>query len=100
MTSAKEQAAIGRLLAFLQEWDNAGRAARSRILDNFIEANQGKMGPELELEFSQGASLFLARLTAWLRLSYRFPWEYGKGWEGEGMRIGVGTPYAKTAMPS
>ncbi|KYO46431.1 hypothetical protein Y1Q_0006540 [Alligator mississippiensis] len=70
MTSAKEQAAIGRLLAFLQEWDNAGRAARSRILDNFIEANQGKMGPELELEFSQGASLFLARLTAWLRLSY------------------------------
>ncbi|XP_006015854.3 uncharacterized protein C1orf228 homolog [Alligator sinensis] len=70
MTSAKEQAAIGRLLAFLQEWDNAGRAARSRILDNFIEANQGKTGPELELEFSQGASLFLARLTAWLRLSY------------------------------
>ncbi|XP_019386863.1 PREDICTED: uncharacterized protein C1orf228 homolog [Crocodylus porosus] len=70
MTSAKEQAAIGRLLAFLQKWDNAGRAARSHILDNFIEGNQGKTGPELELEFLQGASLFLARLTAWLRLSY------------------------------
>uniref|UniRef100_A0A8C8RZI7 Armadillo like helical domain containing 1 n=1 Tax=Pelusios castaneus TaxID=367368 RepID=A0A8C8RZI7_9SAUR len=70
MTSIKEQAAISRLMGFLQEWDNASRAARGHILDNFIEANQGKTGPELELEFSQGASLFLARLTAWLRLTY------------------------------
>ncbi|XP_037005093.2 armadillo-like helical domain containing protein 1 [Artibeus jamaicensis] len=70
MTSIKEQAAISRLLSFLQNWDNAGKVARTHILNNFIETNQGKTGPELEQEFSQGASLFLVRLTTWLRLTY------------------------------
>ncbi|XP_066232295.1 LOW QUALITY PROTEIN: armadillo-like helical domain containing protein 1 [Saccopteryx leptura] len=70
MTSIKEQAAISRLLSFLQDWDNAGKATRSNILNNFIKTNQGKTAPELEQEFSQGASLFLARLTTWLRLTY------------------------------
>ena len=70
MTSIKEQAAISRLLSFLQDWDNAGKVARSNILNNFIEANQGKTAPELEQEFSQGASWFLVRLTTWLRLTY------------------------------
>ncbi|XP_025889222.1 armadillo-like helical domain containing protein 1 [Nothoprocta perdicaria] len=72
MTSVKEQEAIKKLMAFLQEWDRARKAARSHILDNFIESNSGKTGPELELEFSQGASLFLARLTAWLRMTYMY----------------------------
>ncbi|KAJ6659479.1 hypothetical protein lerEdw1_018713 [Lerista edwardsae] len=72
MTSTKEQAAISRLISFLQEWDSGGKAVRSRILENFILANNGKTGPELEMEFSQGASLFLARLTAWLRLTYMY----------------------------
>ena len=67
MTSIKEQAAISRLLSFLQDWDNAGKVSRSNILNKFIEANQGKTAPELEQEFSQGASLFLVRLTTWLR---------------------------------
>uniref|UniRef100_A0A667HLN3 Armadillo like helical domain containing 1 n=1 Tax=Lynx canadensis TaxID=61383 RepID=A0A667HLN3_LYNCA len=70
MTSIKEQAAISRLLSFLQDWDNAGKVARSHILNTFIETNQGKTAPELEQEFSQGASLFLVRLTTWLRLIY------------------------------
>ncbi|KAF6107531.1 armadillo like helical domain containing 1 [Phyllostomus discolor] len=70
MTSIKEQAAISRLLSFLQDWDNAGKVSRRHILNNFIEINQGKTGPELEQEFSQGASLFLVRLTTWLRLTY------------------------------
>ncbi|XP_021529000.2 armadillo-like helical domain containing protein 1 isoform X1 [Aotus nancymaae] len=70
MTSIKEQAAISRLLSFLQEWDNAGKVARGHILDKFIETNQGKTAPELEQEFSQGASLFLIRLTTWLRITY------------------------------
>ncbi|XP_031825109.1 armadillo-like helical domain containing protein 1 isoform X2 [Sarcophilus harrisii] len=70
MTSIKEQAAISRLLSFLQEWDNAGKVARCHILDRFIRFNHSKTAPELEQEFSQGASLFLARLTTWLRLSY------------------------------
>uniref|UniRef100_A0A8D0G703 Armadillo like helical domain containing 1 n=1 Tax=Sphenodon punctatus TaxID=8508 RepID=A0A8D0G703_SPHPU len=72
MTSIKEQAAISRLISFLQEWDHAGKTTRSHTLDRFIMANEGKTGPELELEFSQGASLFLARLTAWLRLNYMY----------------------------
>ncbi|KAF6344030.1 armadillo like helical domain containing 1 [Rhinolophus ferrumequinum] len=70
MTSMKEQAAISRLLSFLQDWDNAGKVTRSHILNNFIENNRGKTAPELEQEFSQGASLFLVRLTTWLRLTY------------------------------
>ncbi|XP_058298395.1 armadillo-like helical domain containing protein 1 isoform X2 [Hylobates moloch] len=70
MTSIKEQAAISRLLSFLQEWDNADKVARSHILDKFIETNQGKTAPELEQEFSQGASLFLVRLTTSLRITY------------------------------
>ncbi|XP_004679527.1 PREDICTED: uncharacterized protein C1orf228 homolog [Condylura cristata] len=73
MTSIKEQAAISRLLSFLQDWDNAGKVARSHILTKFIETNQGKTAPELEQEFSQGASLFLVRLTTWLRLTYMTP---------------------------
>nr|XP_033772433.1 armadillo-like helical domain containing protein 1 isoform X3 [Geotrypetes seraphini] len=72
MTSVREQEAINRLLEFLQEWDNGNKAARSRILNDFITLNQGKTGPELEQEFSQGGSLFLARLTTWLRLSFMF----------------------------
>ncbi|XP_038616284.1 armadillo-like helical domain containing protein 1 [Tachyglossus aculeatus] len=72
MTSIREQAAIGRLLGFLQDWDKADEVTRCQILDSFIEINQGKTGPELEQEFSQGASLFLLRLSIWLRLSYMF----------------------------
>ncbi|XP_069088905.1 armadillo-like helical domain containing protein 1 [Pleurodeles waltl] len=72
MTSTKEQAAISRLLSFLQEWDNGNATVRHRILNNFITMNRGKTGPELEQEFSQGGSLFLARLTTWMRLSYMF----------------------------
>ncbi|KFU99331.1 Uncharacterized protein C1orf228, partial [Tauraco erythrolophus] len=69
MISVKEQEDIGKLMVFLQEWDNARKVARSCILDNFIKSCDGKTQPELELEFSQGASLFLARLTAWLRMT-------------------------------
>ncbi|XP_072366964.1 armadillo-like helical domain containing protein 1 isoform X2 [Scyliorhinus torazame] len=52
------------------EWDNGDKAVRHRILSDFINTNKGKTGPELELQFAQGASLFLTRLTAWLRLTY------------------------------
>ncbi|KAL8178807.1 UNVERIFIED_CONTAM: Armadillo-like helical domain containing protein 1 [Gekko kuhli] len=76
MSSIKEQAAISRLISFLQEWDSANKLTRHRILDNFIMTSHGKTGPELEVEFSQGASLFLARLTAWLRLTQRYLIEF------------------------
>ncbi|NXN39280.1 ARMD1 protein, partial [Rhinoptilus africanus] len=70
MTSVKEQEAIRKVMVFLQEWDSAHPVARSHILNNFIKSNDGKTETELELEFAQGASLFLAHLTAWLRMTY------------------------------
>ncbi|XP_027538830.1 armadillo-like helical domain containing protein 1 [Neopelma chrysocephalum] len=57
-------------MVFLHEWDSAHKVARSCVLDSFIKS---KAEPELELKFSQGASLFLAHLTAWLRMAYLFP---------------------------
>ena len=62
-----DQAAVTKLL---QQWDHGSKSVRSKILQDFIAQNQGKTGPELELEFAHAASLFLTRLTAWLRLTY------------------------------
>ncbi|XP_032048137.1 armadillo-like helical domain containing protein 1 [Aythya fuligula] len=76
MASVKEQEAIRKLMVFLQEWDSGHKVARSHVLDSFIKSNNGKTEPELELEFSQGASLFLARLTAWLRMTRRYLIEF------------------------
>ncbi|XP_048457644.1 armadillo-like helical domain containing protein 1 isoform X2 [Rhincodon typus] len=70
MASSKEEVEISGLMSFLQEWDNGTKAVRHRMLNDFINTNKGKTGPELELQFAQGASLFLTRLTAWLRLTY------------------------------
>ena len=64
-----DQAAVTKLL---QQWDHGSKSVRSKILQDFIATNQGKTGPELELEFAHAASLFLTRLTAWLRLTYPF----------------------------
>jgi len=55
---------------YLQEWDNASKPKRSKILEQFINTNIGKTAPELEDIFNGGASLLFSRLTAWLRLSY------------------------------
>ncbi|XP_030640240.1 armadillo-like helical domain containing protein 1 [Chanos chanos] len=72
MLTSKEQTAISKVMAFLQEWDQSNKTARSRILKAFLAKNTGKTFYELEEEFSLAASLFLARLNAWLRLTYRF----------------------------
>ena len=53
----------------LNEWDKGSKGLRRQILQDFIVQNQNKTGPELEAEFSQAGSLFLTRLTAWLRLT-------------------------------
>lgn len=45
------------------------RTVRERILRDFIKNNKNKTGPQLERELFYGASLFLTRLTAWLRLT-------------------------------
>ena len=58
------------MLGILEEWDKGSKAVRRQILQDFIAHNYNKTGPELEAEFAEAASLFLARLTAWLRLTY------------------------------
>lgn len=40
------------------------------MLKAFIQRNTHKTGPQLEKEFSNGASLFLTRVSSWLRLTY------------------------------
>lgn len=72
MGSAKQQTAMSRIMNLLQEWDKGSKSVRKKILQDFILQNQSKTGPELEQEFAQAASLFLTRLTAWLRLTYPF----------------------------
>ncbi|KAJ1334475.1 hypothetical protein BSLG_007630 [Batrachochytrium salamandrivorans] len=46
------------------------RAVRGKILREFVSSNDKKTGPQIEKEFSNGASLFLTRISAWLRLTY------------------------------
>lgn len=70
MGSAKQQSSISRIMSLLKTWDGGSKVVRKRILDDFIGQNQNKTGPELDAEFAQAASLFLTRLTAWLRLTY------------------------------
>lgn len=70
MSSAKQQTAISKVMTLLQEWDKGSKTTRKTMLEDFISQNQNKTGPELEEAFAQAASLFLTRLTAWLRLTY------------------------------
>ncbi|XP_035509688.1 armadillo-like helical domain containing protein 1 [Morone saxatilis] len=72
MSAREEEANIGKVLSFLREWDRGDRTVRSRMLNTFLTQNTGKTFYELELEFAQVASLFLARLTTWMRLTYMF----------------------------
>ncbi|TNN69205.1 hypothetical protein EYF80_020522 [Liparis tanakae] len=64
-----DQANIGRVLSVLREWDRGDGAVRGRMLSTFLTRRAGSTVPELELEFAQVASLFLARLTTWMRLT-------------------------------
>ncbi|KAJ3044224.1 hypothetical protein HDV00_002902 [Rhizophlyctis rosea] len=57
-------------LQISQTWDRGNHAVRARILADFVAKNQNKTGPQLEREFANGASLFLTRITAWMRLTY------------------------------
>jgi hypothetical protein len=57
-------------MSLLQEWDSGPKSVRRRILQDFVAQNHRKTGPELDCEFADAASLFLTRITAWLRLTY------------------------------
>ncbi|KAI9355923.1 hypothetical protein DFJ73DRAFT_823950 [Zopfochytrium polystomum] len=51
-------------------WDRGNRSIREKILQEFVDNNANKTGPQLERELGNGASLFLTRISAWLRLTY------------------------------
>ncbi|ELT97532.1 hypothetical protein CAPTEDRAFT_120269 [Capitella teleta] len=70
MGSAKQQMAVSDIMNLLHKWDKGSKTIRKTILQDFIAQNYNKTGPELDAEFAQAASLFLTRLTAWLRLTY------------------------------
>ncbi|XP_069007181.1 uncharacterized protein mutyh [Embiotoca jacksoni] len=65
-----ERANIRTVLGFLGEWDRGDGTSRGRMLNTFVTQNAGKTFYELELELAQVASLFLARLGTWMRLTY------------------------------
>ena len=56
-------------LQLSKTWDSGNKRIRERILNEFIRGNWNKTGPQLEKELGNGASLFLARISAWLRLT-------------------------------
>ena len=58
------------LRSYFTEWDKGVVRARAEMLSDFIQDSRGMTAPELEQQFELGASLFLARITSWLRLSY------------------------------
>jgi len=72
MTKIKDenQMSMHQFTKFLQDWDNSNKSKRSEILEELIQRCFGKTGPEIESYLHNGASLFLTRLTAWLRLTY------------------------------
>ncbi|CAB1455037.1 unnamed protein product [Pleuronectes platessa] len=76
MSNPEEPANIGRVLSFLREWDRGDRAVRGRMLSTFVGQSSGKTCYELESEFAQVSSLFLARLTTWMRLTDQYLTEF------------------------
>lgn len=63
---------LPEITQLLDLWDQGTKLNRADILKLFIAECKGKTAPELEGIFSRAASLFLTRLTAWLRLTYPF----------------------------
>lgn len=57
-------------MKMLRDWDSGSKSTRAMILQSFIADMKDRSGPDLEAYFSDAASLFLTRLTAWLRMTY------------------------------
>jgi hypothetical protein len=67
--SAKQQKAAAQFMHLLQEWDKGSVQLRKKILKDFIQHNQNRNGTQIEEQLAHSASLLLARITAWLRLT-------------------------------
>lgn len=67
--TAKEIAARSKFMHLLSQWDKGSVGIRRQILRDFVMHNQNKTGTEIEEMLAHSASLFLTRITSWLRLS-------------------------------
>ncbi|EDV23015.1 uncharacterized protein TRIADDRAFT_57847 [Trichoplax adhaerens] len=63
-------------MKMLKDWDSGSKSTRAAILRSFIADMNDRTGPDLEAYFSDAASLFLVRLTAWLRMTQKFLIEF------------------------
>ncbi|KAA0198717.1 Armadillo type fold, partial [Fasciolopsis buskii] len=70
MASAKQDSATYNMTCLLREWDRAPKEKRRQFLQDFIDQHWNHSGPELESELAQMASLFLARICVWIKLTY------------------------------
>nr|CDS19404.1 Armadillo type fold [Echinococcus granulosus] len=70
MAPMRQDSATFNMTCLLREWDRAPRERRRQLLQNFIDQHWNRSGPELELELAQMASLFLARICVWVKLTY------------------------------
>ncbi|VDP23615.1 unnamed protein product [Echinostoma caproni] len=69
MASAKQDSATYNMTCLLREWDRAPKEKRRQFLQDFIDQHWNRSGPELESELAQMASLFLARICVWIKLT-------------------------------
>ncbi|XP_065884652.1 armadillo-like helical domain containing protein 1 [Dysidea avara] len=58
------------LKQLLQRWDKGSKTVRAEILTQFISQCINMTSSELERHFADCASLFLARITTWIRITY------------------------------
>uniref|UniRef100_A0A667WJE0 Armadillo like helical domain containing 1 n=1 Tax=Myripristis murdjan TaxID=586833 RepID=A0A667WJE0_9TELE len=72
MSAHEERAKISKVKSFFHEWDCGNTTVRCRMLNAFLVQSSGKTLVELELEFAQAASLFLGRISTWMKLTYMF----------------------------
>lgn len=70
MTERSASSALRWLRHQLRCWDKGDRVTRTKMLDEFIERHAHETGPQLEKYYGNGASLFLTRISAWLKLTY------------------------------
>ncbi|RKP20348.1 hypothetical protein ROZALSC1DRAFT_28152 [Rozella allomycis CSF55] len=57
-------------MRLMKTWDKGGKNIREMILKDFVEFNDNRTALEIDAELYGGGSLFLTRITAWLRLTY------------------------------
>merc|ERR1711998_458330 len=71
----------------LHRWDKGSKHVRVQMLKAFLARNRHKTGPQLEKEFGNGASLFLTRISSWLRLNYLLGFAVGLQLEAVGVFV-------------